>query len=332
MAALGLFIAGLALLIVGAELLTRGGTKIANLMGISPVVVGLTVVAIGTSMPELAIGVEAALAGSGELAIGNIAGTNTLNILLILGLIATIKPLPIELSTLRVDLPSMVFAAILFLAFALDGSLGRIEGIVLAVLAVAYTVIVIRASRKESVPAQLEFQREFGEALVPAEQRPAQRARGRRDFGMNLAALIGGIVIIVLGADWLVDGASDIARMIGASEAFIGLTIVAIGTSAPELVTAIVSTLRGDRRIAVGNLIGSSTYNILLILGVTMMVPGDPILISPNLSFIDIPLMLIAALVCIPIFVSGRKVVRTEGALMVTAYLLYLGYLITQRL
>lgn len=332
MAALALFIAGLALLIIGAELLTRGGTKIANLMRISPVIIGLTVVAIGTSMPELAIGIEAALTGSGELAVGNIAGTNTLNILLILGLIAFIKPLPIELSTLRVDLPSMALAALLFFVFALDGTLGRIEGMVLAALAVVYTVVIIRASRKESFPARREFEREFGDDPVPPEEEEADAWSKRRDFGMNLAALVGGIIIIVLGANWLVDGASDIARMIGASEAFIGLTIVAIGTSAPELVTAIVSTVRGDRRIAVGNLIGSSTYNILLILGITMMVPGDPITISANLSFIDIPVMLIAALVCIPIFVSRRRVMRIEGALMVSAYLLYLGYLITQRL
>lgn len=332
MAALALFIAGLALLIIGAELLTRGGTKIANLMRISPVIIGLTVVAIGTSMPELAVGIEAALAGSGELAIGNIAGTNTLNILLILGLIAALKPLPIELSTLRVDLPSMVLAAILFSIFALDGTLGRIEGVVLVGLAIIYTVVIVRASRQESFPARREFEREFGDDPVPPEEEEADAWRKRRDFGMNLAALVGGIVIIVLGAAWLVDGASDIARMIGASEAFIGLTIVAIGTSAPELVTAIVSTLRGDRRIAVGNLIGSSTYNILLILGLTLIVPADPITISAKLAFIDIPVMLIAALVCIPIFVSGRRVVRTEGALMVSAYLLYLGYLITQRL
>lgn len=332
MAALGLFAAGLVLLIVGAELLTRGGTKIANTMGISPVVIGLTVVAIGTSMPELAIGIEAALTGSGELAIGNIAGTNTLNILLILGIIAVIKPLPIELSTLRVDLPSMALAAILFLVFALDGALGRIEGIVLIVLALIYTAVIIRASRQESLPARREFEREFGDDPVPPEREETDARRKRRDFWMNLAALIGGIVVIVLGADWLVDGASDIARMIGASEAFIGLTIVAIGTSAPELVTAIVSTLRGDRRIAVGNLIGSSTYNILLILGVTMVVPADPIMISTNLALIDIPVMVVAALVCIPIFVGGRRVARTEGALMVAAYLLYLGYLVTQRL
>lgn len=334
MFAILVFSAGLLLLIVGAELLTRGGTKLAAMLGISPLVIGLTVVAVGTSMPELAVGVEAALAGAGELAIGNIAGTNTLNLLLILGLISAIRPLRLEFSTLRYDLPAIVAAAVLFLLFGLDGILLRWEGIVLVTLAVLYTVMIVRLSRRESLAVRREYAREFGDRAEPVtESRTAilaQRPRG--SFWLNLALLIGGIVVIVVGADWLVDGASEIARLIGASEAFIGLTIVAIGTSAPELVTALVSTLRGDRRIAVGNLIGSSTYNILLILGVTVIVPEGGIAMSPLLSFVDIPVMVAAALVCIPIFVSSQRISRVEGALMVTGYLTYLTYLISVRI
>jgi len=280
------------------------------------------------------VGVEAALAGAGELAIGNIAGTNTLNLLLILGLISAIRPLRLEFSTLRYDLPAIVAAAVLFLLFGLDGILLRWEGIVLVTLAVIYTVMIVRLSRRESLAVRREYAREFGDRAEPVtEPRTsilAQRPGG--SFWLNLALLIGGIVVIVVGADWLVDGASEIARLIGASEAFIGLTIVAIGTSAPELVTALVSTLRGDRRIAVGNLIGSSTYNILLILGVTVIVPEGGIAMSPLLSFVDIPVMVAAALVCIPIFVSSQRISRVEGALMVTGYLTYLTYLISVRI
>lgn len=334
MVAIGVFAAGLVLLIVGAELLTRGGTKLAAMLGISPLVIGLTVVSIGTSMPELAIGIEAALAESGELAVGNIAGTNIVNILLILGLIAAIRPLRLEFRTLRYDLPSMVIAAVLFLLFALDGVLARWEGIVLVILAVAYTGLIVRASRRESSAVRREYAREFGEQAQTAAPRRegivVRRPKGA--FWLNLASLVGGIVVIVVGADWLVDGASDIARQIGASDAFIGLTIVAIGTSAPELVTGVISTLRGDRRIAVGNLIGSSTYNILLILGITVIVPGGGIAVGPALSFIDIPVMVVAAIVCIPIFLSSQRVSRAEGMLMVASYLAYLTLLITFRL
>ncbi|WP_193509497.1 calcium/sodium antiporter [Cryobacterium sp. BB736] len=324
MLALGLFLLGLAVLIVGSELLVRGGSRIAAMLGISPIVVGLTVVSIGTSFPELAVGIEAAIQGNGAIAVGNIAGTNIVNLLLILGLVAVLRPLKFELTTLRLDLPSMVIAALTLLFMGFDLQLSRAEGIIMVLLAIGYTALVVKSARVQSVAVRREFSQEFA---VP----PRPRA-GRTEFWTNLTALLGGIIIIVVGADWLVDGAVELARLIGASDAFIGLTVVAIGTSAPELVTAIVATVRGERNIAIGNLIGSSTYNILLILGITALVPSGGIPVSPSLAYIDIPVMVAVVVACVPLFLTRRGINRIEGSVMIAAYFVYLVYLLITRI
>jgi cation:H+ antiporter len=256
---------GLATLVVGAELMTRAGAELAGLVGIPPVIIGLTVVAIGTSMPELAVGIEAALAGSGSLAVGNIAGTNTFNILFILGISALFMPLVLDLRAVSVDLPVMTAAAAALMLMAWDGVLTRAEGAVLVAGAIVYTLWIIRDARRESRAVKAAF---AGEYPSPIPFQPL------REVAFRLLLLIAGIVVILVGAGWVVDAAVDLARALGVSEAFIGLTVVAIGTSSPELVTTVVSTLRQQRDIAVGNLIGSSTYNILFILGVTALVPA----------------------------------------------------------
>ena len=299
--------------------MVRGTARAASRLGISPIVVGLTVVSIGASMPELAVGVVAASEGSGALAVGNIAGTNVVNMLFVLGLSALILPLAIEMRTLRFELPVMG---------------GRRD---LVVGAGGQWCVVAgrransgdrcdrlyrcgdRASRRERREAVVEF----------AEAYPADgtRTNGHRtvlDIGMMLA----GIAVVVLGAEWLVDAAVGMAREFGVSDALIGLTVVAIGTSAPELVTTVVSTLRGERDIAVGNLLGSSIYNILLILGVTCLVPAHGLELTPALVRIDIPIMVGVTLACIPIFISGRRVGRFEGGAMVGAYVAYLVFLL----
>lgn len=312
--------AGLTALIAGAELLVRGGSALAARLGISPLLIGLTVVALGTSTPELAVGIEAAIQGNGSLAIGNIAGTNTVNILLILGLSAALQPLALQMQTLRLELPAIVIAATTLLAFAWDGRLSRTEGLLLVIMGAAFTLAVIRLARRESLRVKLEFAREFG-----------SRRFANRQATTEMLMLAVGLVIIVVGADWLVEGAVDLARLWNVSDAFIGLTIVAIGTSAPELVTTIISTIRGERDIAIGNLIGSSVYNILVILGVTCLIPANGVDVSSHLIRIDIPVMLGVALLCIPVFVSGRQISRIEGGLFVSAYAAYLSYLIIQR-
>ncbi|MGV0853194.1 calcium/sodium antiporter [Mycolicibacterium phlei] len=317
------FGAGLVLLIVGSEIMVRGGAGVAARLGISPIIIGLTVVSIGTSAPELAVGVVSAQGGSGALAVGNIAGTNIVNVMLILGLSAFILPLRLETRTIRFELPMMAAAALTLWALTVDGRMDRTDGAILVALALAYTVAVIWSARRETRAVAAEFASELASEFDGAEA-----AEGRRTFA-NVLMTIGGIVVIVMGADWLVDGAVGMARQFGVSDALIGLTVVAIGTSAPELVTTLISTIRGDRDIAIGNLIGSSIYNILLILGVTALVPAAGMELPSSLVRIDIPIMVAVALVCIPIFITGRRVSRLEGGLMVAAYLGYLAFLLS---
>jgi cation:H+ antiporter len=317
------FILGLIALVIGAEVMVRGSAKVAARWGISPILIGLTVVSIGTSLPELAVGVVAASEGSGALAVGNIAGTNVVNLLLILGLSALILPLAMQMRTLRFELPVMAGAAVLMWALAADGTLSRLDGAVLVLGAIVYTGALIRATRRESRVVVGEFAQAY-----PADAPGEVESNERRPMALHVAMMLGGIAVVVIGADWLVNGAVGMARGFGVSDALIGLTVVAIGTSAPELVTTVVSTLRGERDIAIGNLLGSSIYNILLILGVTALVPAHGLLLPDSLVRIDIPIMVAVALICVPIFISGRRVSRGEGAAMVAAYLIYLGYLL----
>jgi len=264
------------------------------------------------------VGVVAASEGSGALAVGNIAGTNVVNMLFVLGLSALILPLAIEMRTLRFELPVMAAAAILLWVLAANGVLSRVDGLILVIGAIAYTVAVIRASRRERREAVAEF----------AEAYPADGARtnGQRTV-LDIGMMITGIAVVVLGRMAGRRG-GRMAREFGVSDALIGLTVVAIGTSAPELVTTVVSTLRGERDIAVGNLLGSSIYNILLILGVTCLVPAHGLELTPALVRIDIPIMVGVTLACIPIFISGRRVGRFEGGAMVGAYVAYLVFLL----
>jgi len=321
--ALALFIAGLAILIVGAEFIVRGGTSLAARFRIPPLVIGLTIVAVGTSAPELAVGIDAVLYGNGDLAVGNIAGTNVVNILLILGLSALMRPLALRGTTLRLDLPMIVAASLAFLVMAADGSLSRVEGLFLVTASMAYTAAVVHMARQERRSEQVAAARELKSAAL-APKRIGSRVR-------DLAVLLAGIAIVVMGADWLVRGSVDLARLWDVSDEFIGLTVIAIGTSSPELVTTVVSTIRNQRDIAVGNLLGSSAYNILFILGITCIVPSSAIPVAPLLTAVDIPVMTAVAFLCIPVFYSGRQITRAEGALFVGTYMGYLAYLLATR-
>lgn len=320
---LGAFVIGLLALIGGAELVVRGGSRLAARFGISPMVIGVTVVAVGTSAPELAIGIEAALRGSGSLAVGNIAGTNTLNVLFILGLLALQQPVRLQSQTLKFDLPTIVGASALMLVLASDGLLSGLDGGILLLVGVVYTALIVRAARREAAIVRTEFAREYG----ITKREIASTAQLVRDVFW----LIVGLAVIVVGADWLVDGAVGVARGFGVSEAVIGLTIVAIGTSAPELVTAIVATLRKERDIALGNLLGSTVYNIVFILGAVALVPAEGIPVEAPLIAIDIPVMLAATIACIPVFLTGSRIRRLEGAAFIAAYLVYLTYLLVAR-
>lgn len=323
-------VAGLVALIAGAELVVRYGSLLAARMGVPPMIIGLTIVSIGTSAPELAVGIDAMERNAGSLAVGNIAGTNIVNILLILGLSAAVRAIPFGRRTLVLDLPGMAIAAVLVMLFAMDGELQFWEGIPLVAGAVIYTVLLGLWTRRENAsrPVEIPGAGTIGEAAPdgPADVRP-----GRWSIWWYLAMLVAGLVVIVLGADWLVSGATSLAREFGVSDAFIGLTIVAIGTSAPELVTTIVSTVRGDRDIAVGNLIGSSVFNLTLILGVPVLVSNGSGPIDAHLLRVDLPIMVAVSLLCVPLFLTGKKLSRWEGALLVVGYVVYLTYLLVVR-
>lgn len=306
---------GLGGLVLGAELVVREGSALAARFDVSPFVVGVTIVSLGTSLPELAIGVSAAQQGNAGLAVGNIVGTNLVNLLLILGVSALIRPITFAARTLRVDLPAMTGAALLFLVLAGDGDLDTRDGLWLCLYGAVYLVFMLalarRESRREPVPA--------GDAAT----RPA---------AVTTLLLVLGLAAVVVGSEYLVDGAVEIARGVGATDAVIGLTIVAVGTSAPELVTTLVSTLRGDRSIALGNLLGSSVFNIALILGPTVLLAPGAVRVPGDVLALDLVLLVASAIVCVPVFLTRRQLSRIEGVAFVATYLTYMTWLLTTRL
>lgn len=316
------FIAGLVIIILAAEFVLRGASRLAARLGIKPIIIGLTVVSVGTSVPELAVGITAVSEGSGSLAVGNIAGTNILNILFILGLSAAIRPLPLQLLSIRFDVPVMIVSAIALFLMALDGQLSRFEGILLTMAAVIYAIAIIRISKKESAKMREEYAEEYGSQVLLKEKNSVLGWVG------NIFLMIAGLVLSMVGADLLVAGAVSIAQAMGVSDAIIGLTIVAIGTSAPELATTIMATIKNDRDVAVGNLIGSSISNILFILGVTCIVAPNGVDVSEDILWLDLPMAAAVAIVCYPVFRSDRMVTRREGIIFVSAYLIYLTFLL----
>lgn len=322
---LPVFIAGLALLVLGAEFVIRGAARLALSAGIKPLVLGITVVAVGTSAPELAVGLTAASQGSGALAIGNIAGTNVFNVLFILGLSALLKPLPLHLQMLKLALPASIVAAGMMLVLGWDGYYSRADGAMLCASALLYTGMLVFLSRREAISVSVEFNDAYGTDDLFG------KIRSYRERAKNSAQVLAGLVLLVLGANWLVAGAVDLARTLGLSEAMIGLTIVAVGTSAPELVTTVVATLKDERDVAVGNILGSSTYNILAILGLTCLLSPSGVEVDRELILIDVPLMAGVALLSVPVFVSDRRISRVEGAVFLAMYFVYFGWLIGAR-
>ena len=245
-------VAGLVLLVLGAEWLVRGAARLATRFGISPLIIGLTVVAFGTSAPETAVSVGAALDGSGDIAIGNVVGSNIANVLLILGASALIAPLLVSRQLIRLDVPIMIVAGAATYALAFDGSLSRLDGALLFAGIVVYTLFLIYKSRQDKSTSGDEFSDEYG--ADQAGQRPAWR---------DLVLIVAGLALLIQGSDFLVTGAVALARTLGLSELVIGLTVVAVGTSLPELATSVMAALRGERDIAVGNIVGSNIFNLL---------------------------------------------------------------------
>ncbi len=310
MSTIFLLIAGLALLVLGAEALVRGASKIAAAFGISPLVIGLTVVAFGTSAPELAVGAQAALAGSGDIALGNVIGSNIFNILVIIGLSAVIIPLVVHQQLVRWEVPLVIGLSILVLIMGMDGKLGRIEGVLLFLGLIAYVIFQIWKGRSESEEVQQEYAQEYGNG----------RGKSISQWALNVVLLAAGLGMLVLGADWLVESATTIALSLGVSELVIGLTIVAAGTSAPELATSAMAAVRGERDIAVGNAIGSNIFNILGVLGLTAALAPNGIAVPVSALRFDIPVMIAVAVAALPIFFTGYTIARWEGALFLALY------------
>lgn len=311
-------LAGLLLLASGAELLVRGAARLASRFGISPLVIGLTVVAFGTSAPETAVSVQAAVAGRGDLAIGNVVGSNIANVLLILGLTALIAPLAVSRQLIRLDVPIMIGASLVVFALAWDGELGRFDGALLFAAVVIYTLFLIVQSRKDPGSASDEFGVEFGLHETP---RPHAWAR-------DLLLLLAGLALLVGGASLLVEGAAQLARALGFSELVIGLTVVAVGTSLPELATSLIAAIKGQRDIAVGNIVGSNIFNLLCVLGLSALVSPVAISVSPNALTFDFPVMIAVAVACLPVFFAGYRINRWEGLLFLAYYLAYTSYLV----
>jgi cation:H+ antiporter len=313
------FLLGLTTLVAGAQVLVRGSSKLALSFGISPLVVGLTVVAFGTSAPELAVSVRSTLGGQVDIALGNVVGSNIFNILLVLGISALAAPLLVAPQLIRQEVPLMLGASVLLFALALDGAIGRGDGALLFGLLLLYTVFVIRQSRKAGREAEEEFAQEFSA--------PAAGAWDRH-WSVQIALIGIGLGLLVLGANWLVDAAVSFARALGLSEMVIGLTIVAIGTSLPEAATSVVATLRGERDIAVGNIVGSNLFNLLGVLGLSGLVAPLALPVPTAMLNFDMPVMIGVALACLPIFFTGHVIARWEGALFLFYFAAYTAYLL----
>ncbi len=306
-----LFAIGLVLLVIGANLLVGGASALATSMGVSSLVIGLTVVSLGTSAPELAVVLQSSFSGEAGVGVGNVVGSSVFNVLFILGLSALIAPLVVSSELLKQDGPVMVGAAILLLVLALDNQLGRLDGLLLVLILAGYTVYLIRRDRSKP---------EAGEV--------AEAAPG--PWPLQVGRIVVGLGMLVLGARWLVNGAVEVAESLGLSSVVIGLTVVAIGTSLPEIAASVQATLHGERDIAVGNVVGSNIFNVLAVLGLGALVSPDSIPVpAPAIQF-DVPVVIAVTFAGLLSFATGYEVSRWEGGLFLAYYGIYATYMILE--
>lgn len=334
----GRILLGLVLLVAGGELLVRGASGLATRIGMSSLVVGLTVVAFATSAPELAVTLGAVMGGEPGLAVGNVVGSNIANVLMILGSSAIILPLLVKVQLVRIDIPFMAALSILFLLLAIDGGFSRVDGLILLVLLVLYIAVAIILSRRDG---HVDDLRGPGASIATASAgRVGQTARtsgdtmteavedveARGSIGRDLVLVLIGVALLVVGANILVKGATGIATAFGVSDLIVGLTVVAIGTSLPELATSIVAVRRGQRDLAVGNVVGSNIFNIGAVAGLAAMISPTGLPVPESALALDIPLMIAASVVLLPLAFTGSVIARWEGGLLVALYVSYLLY------
>lgn len=316
---IGYMVAGLAILVFGADWLVKGASRLAIEFGISPLVVGLTVVAFGTSAPEMAVSVTSAYSGASDIAVANVVGSNIFNVLFILGVSALIAPLVVHQQLVRMDVPIMIGVSVLLFVLGADGRLSLWDSVLLSALIVAYTgFLLVEAGREKNPDIVAEYASETREA--------SGGERGSLPLNIGLIAI--GLAALVFGADLLVDGAIAFAKELGVSEVIIGLTIVAAGTSLPELATSTVAALKGERDIAIGNVVGSNIFNICSVLGFSGLASLGNLTVAPAMVAVDIPLMIGIALVCLPFFRSGYTVTRANGAVFLASYVMYVVFLV----
>jgi cation:H+ antiporter len=298
-------------LFIGAEGLIRGSSSLAVKIGITPLIVGLTVVAFGTGTPELVVSLKAALIGNSTISLGNVVGSNIANIALVLGFSAIIRPLDVNVTVIRREIPIMIGLSLLLILLLLDGELGLIDGLIFVFGIVIYTIANIKLAREEK---NIEVKNEFKVGL-----------KIRHGVIVSVILIVCGLSLLVLGANLFVNSSIAIAKAIGVSDAIIGLTVVAFGTSLPELITATVASYKKESDIAVGNIVGSNIFNILGILGITALITS---LHVGDLNYFDFGVMLFVALILLPLSKTGFKISRQEGILLVIGYIVYIYYLL----
>jgi cation:H+ antiporter len=309
---------GLVLLITGAEALVRGASRLAAYLGVKPLIIGLTIVAYGTSSPELAVSIQSGLAGKGDIAVGNVIGSNIFNVLFILGISALVQPLLVSRQLIRLDVPVMICVSILVFLFCLNGNISQREGGLLFLGALSYTTFLIIQARREKRVAADEFSRRY--------------TVGHKKWGsrwvVNILFILVGLILLVVGSDLLIKGSVALAQIMGISELVIGLTIVAAGTSLPEVATSVMASIKGERDIAVGNVVGSNIFNILAVLGLASLLIRGGIPVSSAAIKIDIPVMIVVSVACLPIFFSEGIISRWEGLLFFGYYIVYTAFVI----
>lgn len=304
---------GVAILAVGADLFVKGASSVAERFGISQFVIGLVIVGFGTSTPELAVNIDAAMSGSTDIAIGNVVGSNIANIGIILGFAALIAPLAVQLRMVRVELPIVIGVSFLLWGLASKGQLVRWEGLMMLGGFAAFMLFLLKTSKDEPAAVQEEF----------AEENP----KTNRGMVWTIGLIVLGLAGLMGGANLCVGAAVKLAQMWGMSELMIGLTIVAVGTSLPELASSVAAAYRGNADIAIGNVLGSNIYNILFILGITSVITPLPTT-APTLMWLDIPVMIAFAVVLAPMMLMGLKITRWNGALLMLGYAAYVGYML----
>lgn len=298
-------LSGLCLLLIGAELMVRAAVRLAERLHVRPLIIGLTIVALGSSAPQMTVSLQAALTDNPDIAVGSVVGSGIFNILVTLGLSALIIPLRVSRQLVRLDIPLMIGASLLVFILAWNKDLGRFDGVLLLGALALYLGLLLRQSRHSTRP------------------HGARPQDTQQSWLISVLMIFAGLAMLVFAGRLLLGAAVVVATDLGLSERVIGLTVVAVGTSLPEMATSLIAALRGQRDIAVGNVIGANLFNLLGVLGLTALLAPTPLSVSPNALDFDLPVMLGVAALCLPVFYSGYRVTRAEGLLLLGLYLVY---------